>query len=468
MNSTPLLLQPEPRWGTPRRTLRETRGSLLIRTALLLGWTFHPWQAFVSNVAMEVHPSGVPFFRTVGVSIARQNGKTLLLLARIAMEMLGRNRTVVYTAQDRQHARRKWEEMCRALISVPGFARRVIHYHTNNGQEELLLDTGSVFIIVTPNSNAARSLSVDLAIVDEAYAHRSMDVAGALGGTMGARSHAQLWVVSNAGTFDSVLFRHYTETGRAQCGNPAAPMAWFEWAADEMADVLDHEAWQAANPSLGLPNGVIEAHLSAQALLLDEDRFRREYLNLWVDVDAMTGIDAASWDACRADDLVPERRLTFSLDMTPDRDRGALVVAGEVGDRVALEIIEHTSDIERLVSVTIEKALRNRCLVVMDRANPASSSVPALERAGVEVRLISGPDFQRACGGFYDDARFLRLAHRGDYRLADAVLGATKRPVGDGWVWKRRGPTDISPLVAATLARWGVVAAPATLVPAIY
>ena len=183
----------------------------------------------------------------------------------------------------------------------------------------------------------------------------------------------------------------------------------------------------------------------------------------------MTGIDAASWDACRADDLVPTSRLTFSLDMTPDRDRGALVVAGEApGDRVAVEVIEHTSDIERLVARTVEVALRARARVVLDRAEPASSSVPALERAGVEVRLISGPDFQRACGGFYDDARFLRLAHRGDYRLADAVLGATKRPVGDGWVWKRRGPTDISPLVAATLARWGTVSAPAELVPAIF
>ena len=471
MNSTPpLLLQPEPRWGTPRRTIRATRGALLIRTAALLGWTFHPWQSYVANVSMEVHPSGIPYFRTVGVSIARQNGKTLLLLARIAMEMLGRNRVVVYTAQDRQTARRKWEEMVRALLTNPGFARRVIHFHTNNNGEELLLDTGSRFIVVTPNEKAARSLSVDLAIVDEAFAHRSMDVVGALGGTMGARTHAQLWIVSNAGTYDSVLFRHYTETGRAQCQNPAAPMAWFEWAADEMADVLDHVGWQAANPSLGLPNGVIEAHLADQAINLDEDRFRREYLNLWVELDAMTGIDGGTWAACRADDLVPVSRLALALDMTPDRDRGALVVAGEAadGERVAIEMIEHTSDIERLVSRTIEVALRARCRVVLDRANPASSSVPALERAGVEVRLISGPDFQRACGGFYDDARFMRLAHRGDYRLADAVLGATKRPVGDGWVWRRRGPTDISPLVASTLARWGVVAAPADLIPAIY
>jgi phage terminase large subunit-like protein len=457
----------EPRWGTPRRIERPTRGLVLAKSAGLLGWSFHPWQRHVADVSLEVHASGLPYYRTVGISLARQNGKTLLVVARIAMELLGRNRTVVYTAQDRITARRKWEEMCRLLVAVPSFARRVVHFHTNNGQEELLLDTGSRFLIVTPNEKAGRSLSVDLAVVDEAFAHRSMDLVGALGGTMGARSHAQMWVLSNAGTYESVLFRHYTETGRAQVGSPTSPMAWFEWAADESADVLDRRAWADANPTLDLPNGVLSAHLAEQALTIDADRFGREYLNLWIDIDVLAGIDAATWEACRDDELVPGDRIALSLDLTPERDRGALVAAGDVDGRTPLEVIEHTSDLERLADRTIAVALRQRAPVVLDRGNPAASFVPALEQAGVEVRLISMPDFARACGDFHDAARYRRLAHRGDYRLADAVLGATKRAMGEAWVWRRRGPNDISPLVAATLARWAVVSAPAP-VPRIF
>lgn len=469
---------PDPRWGTPRRTNRDTRGPVLVKVALLLGWRLHPWQEHVADVSLEVHATGIPYYRTVGVSIARQNGKTLLLLARIAMELLGRRRTVVYTAQDRQTARRKWEEMCRVLLDVPSFARRVVHFHTNNGQEELLLDTGSIFTIVTPNERAARSMSVDLGVIDEAFAHRTMDVVGAIGGTMAARSHAQLWVTSNAGTSNSVLFRHYTTTGRAQIENPVAPMAWFEWAAEEDADVLDRQAWWEANPSLDLPNGVIPAHLAEQALTIDDDRFRREYFNHWVDLDVLIGIDAATWAACRDDALVPTGRVSLALDMTPERDRGALVVAGQevtsmgpdgiVRDRIPLEVLEHTSDLDRLVQRTVEVAKRSKGIVVLDRGNPASSIVPALEREKVEVRLIPGPDFARACGDFYDAARFQRLSHRGDYRLTDAVIGATKRTMGESWVWKRRGPSDISPLVAATLARWGTVSAAVRPAPAIY
>lgn len=465
LNTSP---QTDPRFGTPRRVERDTRGPVLLKVAALLGFSLHPWQRHVSDVALEVHASGVPFYRTVGVSIARQNGKTLLILARVVLELLGRERTVAYTAQDRITARRKWEEMCRGLMAIPTFAARVVHFHTNNGQEELLTDTGSRFVIVTPNDKAGRALTVDLAIVDEAFAHRSMAVVGALGGTMAARTHAQLWVVSNAGTNDSKLFRHYTETGRAQVDNPAAAMAWFEWCAADDADVFDRGAWVDANPSLDLPHGVVSAHLSDMALTIDGDQFRREYLNLWVDIDALVGIDEATWAACRSDALVPGDRVALGLDMTPERDRAALVAAGDVDGRTPLEVIEHTSDLSKIEARTAEVARRHRADVVIDRGSPACAFIPALERAKATVRLVNAPDFAKACGEFHDACRLRRVAHRGDYRLADAVLAATKRTQGDAWVWRRRGPSDITPLCAATLARWGIVSTKARAVPRIY
>ena len=41
--------------------------------------------------------------------------------------------------------------------------------------------------------------------------------------------------------------------------------------------------------------------------------------------------------------------------------------------------------------------------------------------------------------------------------LDDAVMGATTRIVSDGWLWDRKSASvDISPLVAATVALWGL------------
>jgi hypothetical protein len=196
---------------------------------------------------------------------------------------------------------------------------------------------------------------------------------------------------------------------------------------------------------------------------LPPDTFRREHLNLWVDVSAMTGIDPITWAACRDDDLVPGVDIALSVDFTPERDHGTLVAVGDVDGRTPIDVIEQTSDLEHLVARTVEVATTWDALVVLDRGSPAASVIPALERGGVRVRLISLPDLVRACGDFHDAARQGHLSHRGDYRLTDAVAGATKRQVGDGWVWRRRGGADISPLIAATEARWGIVTAPEPL-----
>jgi hypothetical protein len=457
-----------PRYGTPRRGDRPSRGGLLREVAGLIGWRLHPWQAHAADVALEYDSSSRQWlYRTVGVSVARQNGKTTLVCARVAMQLIMPRQTIAYTAQDRNIARFKWAEHVAILMGTP-FAQRVQRVSRINGAEALLMDNGSQYVIVTPGEGAGRSMSLDLAVIDEAWAHRDLTLVGALAPTMAARPHAQLWILSNAGTFESGLWRHYTDTGRAQTANPLASLCWLEWAAADDCDVLDHTGWRAANPSLDLPHGVTTPALSDAALTLDADTFRREHLNQWVDVSGAIGIDPQTWDACRDDDLVPAGRVVLALDYTPERDRAALVAAGMVDGRTPLEVIDHTADLERAVQRTIDTARRWTAPVLIERGGPAASSVPALEQAGVTVRVVSLPDFVRACGDFHDAALTRQLSHRGDYRLTDAIAAASKRTVGDAWAWRRRGGSDIAPLVAATLARWGIVTETVAVDPVIY
>jgi hypothetical protein len=325
-------------------------------------------------------------------------------------------------------------------------------------------------------------LSIDLAVLDEAHAHQSMDVVGAISPAMSARPHAQIWLLSNAGDARSRLWRHYTDLGRIEVDNPASSMCWVEYAADpDTSDQFDHKAWGDANPSMGYPGGVLESALSDGALTMERDIFYREHLNVWMDSRSITGIDAITWAACRRDDLLPGSDVTFALDFTPERDRGCLAVAGRVVDDngeiiTPLEIIEAGTDLERLIQRTAEVANRWRGFIVMDRGGPAASAIPALEQATMGygpksshlLRLIPFTELVRACGEFYDACVHAHLSHRGDYRLTDAVTSATKRKAGEAWAWSRRGHGDISPLVACTLARWGIVAAPEEIIPAVY
>lgn len=444
-----------------------------------MGWQFFPWQQRVADVAGEYRPdTKLPCYRTVGVSVSRQNGKTTLICARIARQLIPPRQTVAYTAQDRGLARTKWAEHVELLMGTP-FADRVAHVDRTNHREMLVMDNGSRYMPVTPSARkAARSLSVDLAVVDEANSHETMGVVSAIQPAMAARPHAQIWLLSNAGDSRSGLWRHYTDVGRLEVDNPASTMAWLEWAADPDTDPFDRQAWADANPSLGLTGGIMEAALSDGALTMDRATFFREHLNVWADAGSLVGIDPALWAACRRDEVMPGTDVALGLDFTPERDRGALIVAGpaegQADDLVALEVLESGSDLDAIVARAAEVACRWDALITIDRGSPAASAVPTLERLTQRpdgthrVRLIPLTELVRACGDFHDATRLARISHRGDYRLSDAVTSATKRPVGDAWAWKRRGSADISPLVAATLARWGVVARPDILTPSVY
>jgi hypothetical protein len=458
-----------PRWGTPRREQRPTRGGLDAKVAELLGWDFFPWQRHAADVAGEYDAyTKVPCYRTVGIGVARQNGKTTLICTRIARQLIPNRQTVAYTAQDRSIAHTKWAEHVDLLMSTP-FAQRVAHVDRTNHREMLVLHNGSRYMPVTPSERkAGRSLSIDLAVVDEAHAHESMGVVGALGPTMSTRPHAQIWLLSNAGNRFSRLWRHYTDTGRVEALNPDSTMCWIEYAADDDADIHDRDAWAAANPSLELEGGVLLSALADAALTLDVETFRREHLNIWDSSSTLNGIDPITWAACRIDDLTVGDSLMLGLDFTPERDRGGLVAAGDVAGVTPLEVLEAGSDLELLITRTIEIAKAWKAVVVIDRGSPAGSAIPALERAKVKVRLISLTDLVRACGDFHDAAIHGQLSHRGDYRLTDAVAAAGKRKVGDSWAWQRRGGGDISLLVAATLARWGVLTTPRPRDPNIY
>lgn len=466
-----LLVSPEaperpPRWATPRSLERRTLGGAFDQVASVLGIMLFLWQRQVADVALEVDPLTKALrYRTVVVSVARQNGKTLLVVIRVALELIRPRRTVVYTAQDRNYARRQWEKHCDLLMAIPAFKLEVADYSKANGHETLKMRNGSEYLIVTPNEDAGRSLTIDLAVIDEAYAQRSMAVIGGISPTMITRPSAQLWVLSNAGTFASVLFRHYTQVGRDATTNARARICHFEWAADIDADLLDQTAWADANPALGLTGGPLLHALEAELLDGGEDTFRREHLNQWLDLGQLAGIDAVAWAAC-FDPTPPPGLVTLALDITPERDWGTLVAAADLGDgRTAIEVIEHTTDLQRLVTRTVEVAARHGANVVIDRPSPAGACIPALERAGVNVMMISLPEVQRACGETHDAINASLVAHASDPRLTDAVLGASKRKVGDGWVWNRRAEVDITPLNAMTLARWGAVTA---LQPRVY
>jgi hypothetical protein len=464
------------------RSSRPSHGDLDADVARQLGWEMFAWQEEAALLAGEYDPvTNRPRFRTVGISVARQNGKTTLVLARIGRQLLPRRQTVAYTAQDRSLARTKWLEHVELLLDTP-FASRVERVDRSQNREVMVMKNGSRYMPVTPTTKkAGRSLSIDLAIIDEAYSHPDMGVVKAMNPTLITRPHAQLWIVSNAGDADSGLWWHYTELGRRVVDDPDSLLCWIEYAppGDPLtADVHDPANWRAANPSMGQDGGVDEIALRAASVENDLATFRKEHLNLWVDKGVSIGLDEGVWMNCRQDELVPGERIAFGLDFDADRSTGALVAAGSVtaldGLPVTpLDVIDVSSDFDSLVKRAAANANAHDGLIVIQSGSPAASEIPTLEKLTAHgrkgqnrVKVIAQPEMARAVGSFYDAVTARRLSHRNDPRLNDAVAAANRRLVGDIFVWERRVAEPISPLTAATLARWGVLIAPPPKPPA--
>jgi hypothetical protein len=450
-----------------------THGELDAQVAGMLGWELFAWQREASDIAGEYDPvTGRPRFRTVGLSVARQNGKTTLVLVRVGRALLPARQTVVYTAQDRSLARVKWMEHVELLMDTP-FARRVERIDRQQNREMMIMRNGSIYMPVTPTTKkAGRSLSIDLAVIDEAYSHNDMGVVKALNPTLITRPLAQLWIVSNAGDSNSAMWWHYTELGRKMVDVPDSSLCWIEYAPEgdpTAIDVHDEANWRAANPSMGEPGGVDEIALRAAAMENDAATFRKEHLNLWSDRAQMEGLSERAWAECQRDDLVPGEKIAFGLDFDAERTVGALVSAGSLDGITPLEVIDVSGDFDQLVARAAANANAFDGLIVVQAGSPAASEIPTLERLTAygrkgkhRVKVLSQPEMARAVGSFYDAVSARRLSHRNDPRLNDDVHQVTRRAIGDVFVWERHGP-----LSAATLARWGVLTAPADRGPAV-
>ena len=428
-----------------------SRGPYLATIAELMGLELFGWQRHVADVALEIDEAGRYTHRTVGVSVGRQNGKTALLSARVALELLGGGH-VAYTAQDRAGARNKYIETIEAMR--PALGSRFAKLRLANGSEQLTLTNGATFRIVTPNQDGARGLTLDLAIIDEALAH-PLELVAALQPTMATRPSSQLWIASNAGDHRSELLMHYRDIGRA---GDSPSVAWFEWAAEVDADPADPATWHAAIPTLAETKGVTLAAVEDFHATMTEELFSREILNVWPTDVAEHVLDATEFQKLAVEEAIHGDRYALGVDISPMRDWSSIVIASkpEQGGFM-VEVVDHRRGTGWIPQRLTELAKRWNAQVVVDSGSAAGSLLPHLQH--LEVVEVGGRDYAAACATFYDAVKDRKLFHLGDPLLADAVAASSRRKLGDKWAWKRTSDdTPITPLVSASLSLWGLVA----------
>ena len=205
-----------------------------------------PWQRHVADVAYEVDPAtGKLAYREIRLTVPRQSGKTTLMLAVMTHRclLMGERQRVFYTAQTGKDARLKWEDEHVPVLERSAFGR-LISVRRTNGSEAIRWSNGSLWSLLATTESAGHGAQADLGVLDEAFAYVDDRLEQAMKPAMVTRPQPQLWIVSTAGTEDSLYLNDKVDDGRLRAAaGQTSSVAYFEWSAPEDADIGSEETW---------------------------------------------------------------------------------------------------------------------------------------------------------------------------------------------------------------------------------
>lgn len=430
----------------------------------LAGITLDDWQFDGLYDAMGIRPDGKHAAPQVGWIVPRQNGKNYgVMVAQLYWLFLcPEDREITHSAHVFRTVKGHFREMRERIEGTPELRRKIMRNGFRVSNEDLSITTtdGSKLTFMTRTKGSGRGLHGDKVVLDEAMWLWDDSLEAVLP-IQSARKNPQTWFTSSSPTpgEQSDVLRRFCKRGRA--GSPN--LAYMEFSAPEDADLDDEAVWFAANPSLG-------RHLSLEAVRLEretltDDGFARERLGIWTEDAGKEGaIDLTAWAGLQvptadADWLAGE--VCFGIEGPPSGDYVSVVAAGMVGDRVGIELAKREPGTEWLLPWAVEANERRRPkgFVFDPKSATADAHMAAFRAAGLPVIECGFADraLPQATIGINDDIHNDRLRVLSHPLFDAAVEGAERRYLGESWLWNRKAGVDPTPLVAATLARWGLL-----------
>lgn len=426
------------------------------------------WQQFVLDDWLAYSMRGKYASLTCGLACPRQNGKNGIIEMRELFGMVGRGERFLHTAHEVKTARKAFRRLQHFFgyrvndpaAAYPELNALVAEIRNVNGQEAIRLRNGGSVEIVARSKGSGRGYTVDVLVIDEAQEMSEEDLEALMPTTSSAPLGNPQWILTGTPPGPKVNGEVFTRTRLEALSGHARRLCWHEWSCDGAIDLDDHEQWRQANPALGgrLQFDVVEGERSR----FSDDGFARERLGMWAGAASLAVVDAESWASVADASSVALDRLALGLDVDPDRTVASVALAGQRADGLwHVELDEQRKGVGWLVPYVQQLLAANPNVraVVIDKASPAASLIDALGSERVRTTTTTSREYASACGQFFDGVHEQWLHHIDQPQMNAALAAARKRPLGDAWAWNRKNAaSDITPVVAATLALWGAQA----------
>ncbi|QDF20235.1 terminase large subunit [Corynebacterium phage Bran] len=406
----------------------------------------------------------VPRFKTVLLMVARQNGKTHVVKVVIKWALFRqRLKYILGAAQTKNDAKELWEEIVLECEEHPGLNKRMKRTTFNNGSEALRSKWGA-YRIAGLDRKAGRGKTVNLLFMDELREHKTWEGWAALSSTTLSPVFGLNLTASNAGDWRSVVLNSLRDGALANidAGGTEATVGLFEWSADPDLAVDDRRGWAQANPDLGHGRMTVR-DIQAEFEAKSEPEFRTE--NLCQRVDDLEEVEPAitpeRWAELRWAEPASTGQACLAINVSPGSDLWTVAAAVKTTRGVHVEIGRHA---EATICATVDfiKAAvesGDPVAIVIPRNSPAAVLERALIDAGVEPEMMTFPQMKMSTAEILKRVSDGTVTHGGDQRLDEAVSVAVTKAFDSGAsvAWSETmSEGDISPLVAATYAAWGL------------
>lgn len=478
-----------PRYAVERDVSRKTLGPAVAKVAARMGTFLMPWQHVVINTAMEIDPeTGYFAYGECRLTLPRQQGKTCLTIPLMGHRcMAWDGQVVTYAAQTKDAAKLKLREDHEPALRPFFGDRYTATWALNN--ERLRWDNGSSWGITATTASAGHGPTLDLGVLDEAWAQKDARVDQAWVPAMMTRPMSQFWIPSTMGHEDSTYFNEKVDGGRAIAeSGQQRDIFYAEWSLrgenedEPPEDPADPANWARCMPALG--HTVTMGKIRQAFGSMDLAEFARAYCNIRKRNEAnISIINSRHLDTLADPRSRPGHPLAFGVEVAVDQSHASIGVVGMRPDgRMHVEVVFNAPGTNWIVGKMLEFTGRWHPLAWgLDLGGPLGSIKQSImDQVGIGkpfgphlwTQQLDDSDHFAASRSLITDTNIHeRAAATGNMRnairdseivwlgaakqaaFAKACAGARLRPLADAYAWMRKDNAEISPLEALTLAR---------------
>lgn len=455
-----------PVFFTPSLTGTEifvTDGDRLLEI-IAIAWpeiTLDPWQAWLIRHVLERYPDDWPVaklrgrlrFRQVLISLARQNGKSVIAAALgiYALLLHSKSPEVLSVASTVEQANIVYQRVAHVIAQNPALSKRYKPTGTRGIKSRSDAKPGTYFV-KTAREEALQGYPATFVPCDEVHLLKPSTWT-ALQLSTSAQLDGMLLGITTAGDDKSELLKNLYRVGLS---GEDERFFFALWEAPKHVSMSDPEFLLRANPAIACGRLDLEQEMNALKTM-PENQARRYRGNQFV-ASANSWLAVSTWLNLRKAEIPNEGPYVFAVDRTDDWTAATITVNTKRDSTLYTKILASlvNPSIDTLEEMCVELHSRNSGAVFVMEASVLKDLAMRLRERGLTVEYMSQSQMQNACATAYAAIAENRVMHAGDMVLTDQIPKSVAKNVGDAWrISRKDSDGHVDGVIATIIGLYG-------------